>query len=78
MTEKDAPVISYDLSNGHLRALGMADRGQALIIVHDELDELRRGMNTQIYTLDLSDLRAPTSPLRIPAPRRPPTTMATP
>jgi choice-of-anchor B domain-containing protein len=29
------------------------------IIVHDELDELRRGLNTQIYTVDIGDLRAP-------------------
>ncbi len=29
------------------------------IIVHDELDELRRGINTSIYTLDIADLRAP-------------------
>jgi choice-of-anchor B domain-containing protein len=29
------------------------------IIVHDELDELRRGINTQIYTLDIGDLRTP-------------------
>ena len=29
------------------------------IVVHDELDELRRGLNTQIYTLDIGDLRAP-------------------
>jgi len=30
------------------------------IVVHDELDELRRGLNTQIYTLDVADLRTPT------------------
>ncbi|HPF25945.1 MAG TPA: choice-of-anchor B family protein [Steroidobacteraceae bacterium] len=30
------------------------------VIVHDELEELRRGLNTQMYTLDLADLRAPT------------------
>jgi choice-of-anchor B domain-containing protein len=29
------------------------------VIVHDELDELRRGINTQIYTLDIGDLRTP-------------------
>jgi choice-of-anchor B domain-containing protein len=29
------------------------------LFVHDELDEIRRGINTQIYTLDLADLRAP-------------------
>ena len=29
------------------------------IVVHDELDELQRGLNTHIYTLDVGDLRAP-------------------
>jgi choice-of-anchor B domain-containing protein len=29
------------------------------IVVHDELDELRRSLNTQIYTLDVGDLRTP-------------------
>ncbi len=27
--------------------------------MHDELDELRRSLNTHIYTLDIADLRAP-------------------
>jgi choice-of-anchor B domain-containing protein len=30
------------------------------IVVHDELDELQRGINTQIYTLDVGNLLAPT------------------
>ena len=29
------------------------------IVVHDELDELQRGLNTHIYTLDIADLRTP-------------------
>jgi choice-of-anchor B domain-containing protein len=29
------------------------------IVVHDELDELQRSLNTHIYTLDVGDLRAP-------------------
>jgi choice-of-anchor B domain-containing protein len=32
---------------------------QRYIVVHDELDELRRGLRTQIYTLDVGDLRTP-------------------
>jgi len=38
---------------------GWPSADQRFIIVHDELDELRRGIRTQIYTLDVSDLRAP-------------------
>jgi choice-of-anchor B domain-containing protein len=30
------------------------------VVVHDELDELRRGLNTHIYTLDIGSLVAPT------------------
>ena len=29
------------------------------VVVHDELDELNRGLNTHIYTLDVADLRVP-------------------
>ena len=29
------------------------------VVVHDEGDEVRRGLNTRIYTLDIADLRAP-------------------
>jgi len=29
------------------------------VVVHDELDESRRGLNTHIYTLDIGDLRVP-------------------
>jgi len=38
---------------------GWPTADQRYIIVHDELDELRRGLNTQIYTLDVGDLRTP-------------------
>jgi choice-of-anchor B domain-containing protein len=30
------------------------------VVVHDELDELRRSLNTHIYTLDVGNLTAPT------------------
>jgi len=38
---------------------GWPSSDQRYIVVHDELDELRRGLNTQIYTLNISDLRSP-------------------
>jgi choice-of-anchor B domain-containing protein len=38
---------------------GWPTADQRHIIVHDELDELRRGLHTQIYTLDVADLRTP-------------------
>jgi choice-of-anchor B domain-containing protein len=38
---------------------GWPTSDQRYIVVHDELDELRRGLRTQIYTLDVGDLRTP-------------------
>ena len=38
---------------------GWPTQDNRFIIVHDELDELRRGLNTHIYTLDIADLRTP-------------------
>jgi choice-of-anchor B domain-containing protein len=38
---------------------GWPTADQRHIVVHDELDELRRGIRTQIYTLDVGDLRTP-------------------
>lgn len=38
---------------------GWPTADQRFIVVHDELDELRRGIRTQIYTLDVGDLRVP-------------------
>ncbi len=38
---------------------GWPTADQRYIVVHDELDELRRGLNTRIYTLDVGDLRTP-------------------
>jgi len=46
------PTASY-VHSGWPTADNMA------IVVHDELDELRRGLNTQIYTLEVADLRVP-------------------
>jgi choice-of-anchor B domain-containing protein len=38
---------------------GWPTEDQRYIVVHDELDELRRNLRTQIYTLDVGDLRTP-------------------
>jgi len=39
---------------------GWPTNDNKFIVVHDELDELQRGINTQIYTLDVGNLLAPT------------------
>lgn len=61
VTEKNAPMrlstTTYPTATYVHSGWPSAD--QRFIIVHDELDELRRGINTQIYTLDVSDLGAP-------------------
>ena len=46
------PTASYTHS-------GWPTADNLFIVVHDELDELRRSLNTHIYTLDIADLRAP-------------------
>jgi choice-of-anchor B domain-containing protein len=61
VTEKNSPVrlstTTYPTATYVHSGWPSADG--RFIIVHDELDELRRGLNTQIYTLDIGDLRAP-------------------
>jgi choice-of-anchor B domain-containing protein len=39
---------------------GWPTENNQFIVVHDELDELRRSINTHIYTLDVRNLTAPT------------------
>jgi choice-of-anchor B domain-containing protein len=39
---------------------GWPSADNRFVVVHDELDELRRGINTHIYTLDIGSLVAPT------------------
>lgn len=39
---------------------GWPSSDQRFIMVHDELEEIRRGFNTQIYTLNIDNLRLPT------------------
>lgn len=61
VTNKAAPTrlssISYPTVN-YTHSGWPTDDGRWLF-VHDELEEIRRGLNTQIYTIDLADLRAP-------------------
>jgi choice-of-anchor B domain-containing protein len=61
VTEKNAPVrlstTTYPTATYVHSGWPSAD--SRFIIVHDELDELRRGLSTQIYTLDVGDLRTP-------------------
>jgi choice-of-anchor B domain-containing protein len=39
---------------------GWPTADQRFLFVHDELEEIRRGLSTQIYTMNLDNLRAPT------------------
>ena len=61
VTEKAAPVrlstTTYPTAT-YVHS-GWPTQDNRFIIVHDELDELRRSLNTHIYTLDIADLRAP-------------------
>ena len=61
VTEKSAParLSSTTYPTATYVHSGWPSADQRFIIVHDELDELRRGLNTQIYTLDVGDLRTP-------------------
>ena len=62
VTEKSTPVrlstTSYPTAT-YVHS-GWPTENNRYIIVHDELDELRRGMNTSMYTLDVGNLQAPT------------------
>ena len=61
VTDKAAPVrlstTTYPTATYVHSGWPTADN--MFIVVHDELDELRRGLNTHIYTLDIADLRTP-------------------
>ena len=62
VTDKAAPVrlstTTYPTATYVHSGWPTADN--MFIVVHDELDELQRGLNTHIYTLDVADLRTPT------------------
>jgi choice-of-anchor B domain-containing protein len=61
VTDKSTPVrlSSTTYPSATYVHSGWPTRDQRYIVVHDELDELQRGLRTQIYTLDVGDLRTP-------------------
>lgn len=62
VTEPSRPVLLSRTAYPNVRYThsGWPNADQRFIVVHDELDEVRiAGLNTSIYTLDISDLRAP-------------------
>jgi choice-of-anchor B domain-containing protein len=62
VTNKSAPVklsaTTYPTAS-YVHS-GWPTENNQFIVVHDELDELRRSINTHIYTLDVRNLTAPT------------------
>ena len=61
VTEKSAParLSTTTYPTATYVHSGWPTQDNRFIIVHDELDELRRSLNTHIYTLDIADLRTP-------------------
>jgi len=61
VTDKAAPVrlSTTGYPTASYTHSGWPTADNRYIVVHDELDELRRSINTHIYTLDIADLRAP-------------------
>jgi choice-of-anchor B domain-containing protein len=61
VTDKAAPVrlSSTTYSNANYTHSGWPTADQRHIFVHDELEEIRRGLFTQIYTMNVDDLRNP-------------------
>lgn len=62
VTDKNAPLklsaTTYPTAS-YVHS-GWPTENNQFIVVHDELDELRRSLNTHIYTLDVRNLTAPT------------------
>lgn len=62
VTDKNAPLklsaTTYPTAS-YVHS-GWPTENNQFIVVHDELDELRRSINTHIYTLDVRNLTAPT------------------
>jgi choice-of-anchor B domain-containing protein len=52
LSSRTYPDVQYTHS-------GWPSADQRFLFVHDELEEIRNGLNTQIYTMTLDDLRAP-------------------
>ncbi|HKE45848.1 MAG TPA: choice-of-anchor B family protein [Steroidobacteraceae bacterium] len=61
VTDKAQPVrlSSTGYADARYTHSGWPTEDQRFVFVHDELDELRIGFHTQIYTLDIGDLRTP-------------------
>ncbi len=61
VTVKSAPVrlSSTGYSNATYTHSGWPSSDQRHVFIHDELEEIRQGLNTQIYTMNLDDLRNP-------------------
>lgn len=62
VTNKAAPVklSSTTYPSVEYTHSGWPTTDQRFLFIHDELEEIRRGLSTQIYTMDLANLRAPT------------------
>jgi len=61
VTDKAAPVLlsSTTYSDASYTHSGWPTADQRHIFVHDETEEIRRGLFTQIYTMNVDDLRNP-------------------
>jgi len=61
VTDKAQPVLlsSTSYSDANYTHSGWPTLDQRRIFVHDELEEIRRGLFTQIYTMNVDDLRNP-------------------
>jgi choice-of-anchor B domain-containing protein len=61
VTTKAQPVLLSSTSYPSVRYThsGWPSADQQFLFIHDELDEIQRGINTQIYTMRLDDLRTP-------------------
>ena len=59
VTDKTAPVMlsSTTYSDASYTHSGWPTADQRRIFVHDETDEIFGGLNTQIYTMNVDDLR---------------------
>jgi choice-of-anchor B domain-containing protein len=61
VTNKSLPVLlsSTSYPAATYTHSGWPSADQRFLFVHDELEEIRRGLNTQMYTMSLDNLRAP-------------------
>lgn len=62
VTNKSQPVrlSSTSYPSATYTHSGWPSADQRYLFVHDELEEIQRGLNTQLYTMNLDNLRAPT------------------